>query len=486
MTSAALTPSPQPPLRQRVRQAALWRLGVSPIMQAIRLGANIALAGLLFPEAFGAVALALTVMRGLEMLSETGINLAIVRDNREDERFLNTAWTIQAGRSVLLFLAACAMAWPMAAFYDEPWLLRLIPCVALANLISGFNATSIFTLNRSLIEKPRALLELARAVIGRGTMIVWAIVSPTPWALVGGLVVGAIFKLVCSHTLLPGVRNRFAWDRDAVKSLFAFGSWIFIGTAIAFFAQQIDKLMLGKLEAIAMLGVYTIAVTIARVPVDVMGQLAGHVMYPLFAEYSRGEPDKLADRFIKTRRAVLSAAMPVVLGVVVLAPWFFKWMYDERYADAVWIAPLAAVGAWVMILNAPVNKMLLTLGRTRVLAASGAVKLVASAALAMAGYALAGVAGFVLGLAGAALAEHIVDVWALRRAGINVIAQDLAFSAAMLALALAAPAVDAAAAAASLEPSTAVAAHAATCAALLIGVGCWSVRRNLPLLLVKS
>lgn len=78
-------------------------LGTTVAQQLIRLGSNLILTRLLFPEAFGLMALVQTFMTGLAMFSDIGIGPSIIQNRRgEDPDFLNTAWTIQIGRGVML------------------------------------------------------------------------------------------------------------------------------------------------------------------------------------------------------------------------------------------------------------------------------------------------------------------------------------------------------------------------------------------------
>lgn len=63
--------------------------------QAIRLASNLILTRLLFPEAFGLMALIQVVIVGLTLFSDVGIAPSIAQSKRGDDRdFLDTAWTI--------------------------------------------------------------------------------------------------------------------------------------------------------------------------------------------------------------------------------------------------------------------------------------------------------------------------------------------------------------------------------------------------------
>ena len=59
--------------------------------------------------------------------------------------------------------------------------------------------------------------------------VAWAYFWPSVWALVVGTL--SLFRLqdcIVSHipAILPGIRNKFAWEKEAVHSLVHFGKWI--------------------------------------------------------------------------------------------------------------------------------------------------------------------------------------------------------------------------------------------------------------------
>jgi len=475
--------------RGAMRSRAMRGVGVWVVThvvgQGLRVAATTILAALLSPAAFGIVALAQVVLGAARMFSETGVRLAVVRSDRDDEAFLNTAWTLQAIRGFVVWIAVAALAAPAAKLYGESALLLIIPILGVTSLLEGLESTRSFSLNRELREGPRAALMLAKSLVGRGSMVIWAIVAPSVWALVGGAIIGALFSVACSHTLLPGVKNRFRLERSAARELISFGAWVFVGSIIAFGASQLDRLLLGGLEAVAVLGVYAIAVTIARTPIEVQRSVAGQVAYPVLTEFARTDRERFEDRVRQVRSAVLPLNVATIVAVALLAPWFFELLYDDRYAAAMWIAPLAAVGTWFTLLNDTVNRSLLALGRTRALAISGLIKALAGAAGALVGFAFFGLPGFVLGLAAGDLGQHVMDVVVLRRNGVSVAAQDLRY----MAIAAAFCAVGGGAVWASVrfgpEGSLGTALGLLVTAGAVGAAGLWSLRALLPILKEK-
>jgi hypothetical protein len=63
-----------------------------------------------------------------------------------------------------------------------------------------------------------------------------------------------------------GTINRLRWHKPSATMLINFGKWIFVSTALTFFAGQSDRLIFAKLIPIDMLGIYGMAAMIALLP----------------------------------------------------------------------------------------------------------------------------------------------------------------------------------------------------------------------------
>jgi len=271
-------------------------------------------------------------------------------------------------------------------------------------------------------------LEITVQIAGIAVMIGGALIWRSVWALLIGGVATTLSRMVLSHIWFADVRNHLCWDREARGEIIHFGKWIFIGTAIAFFAQQADRLLLGKLDSLSMLGVYSIALSVATIPSVVFGKLIGSVIFPIFADAHRRSSVTFEERVLQIRAATMPLVMCGILLLVFGASWFFRLLYSEDYQAAGWITPLASIGIWFAILNGTANKALLSAGQTRPLAMSGLVKAIISICGCLVGFQYAGLPGFILGVAAGELAQHLYDSIVLLKYGVNIIGQDCRYT----------------------------------------------------------
>lgn len=334
--------------------------------QFLRLASNLALTRLLFPEAFGLMALIQTFMVGLQMFSDIGIRPSIIQNKRGEEAdFLNTAWTIQILRGGVLWLVACALAWPLAVFYDEPQILWLMPVVGLGALISGFSTTKSAVANRQIRLGQQTVIALCTQAIGVVVMVGLAWVWPSVWALVIGSLVGNAAGVLAGHRFMKGISNRLRWDPSAARDLLGFGKFIFLSTLAGFFVQQGDKLFLGKFVSLGDLGVYNIGFFMAGFPGALGGMVAGRILFPLYREI---RPSQSLQNLGKIRRArnLLTGSLVLMFGTLALigVP-LIDLLYDDRYQGA---GPMLVIMALMQLPNALVmgnNQLLLAEGDSR-------------------------------------------------------------------------------------------------------------------------
>jgi O-antigen/teichoic acid export membrane protein len=351
-------------LKKLAIRGTIWTLVGYGGSQTLRLGSNIILTRLLVPEMFGLMALVNTFIIGLNLFSDLGIQPSIIRSERwNDPVFLNTAWTLQVIRGFGLWLATFAIAWPVAHFYGNSQLLWILPIVGLTTVMNGFASTAPATLNRKLEVGKLTGFNFGIQIISLSVMIVWAYLRQTIWALVGGGLVSTAVKTVWSHRLEPEIRNRFAWDKKALKELASFGRWIFLSTLMTFFAEQTDRILLGKLLSLEILGVYTIAFTFSDIPRQIVLQMSGQVIFPAISQLAALPRESLRAKVLAKRWWLLVGMAILLTFLVSFGDLIILALYDRRYAQAAWMLPILALGFWPSVLAITNGSSLLAISK---------------------------------------------------------------------------------------------------------------------------
>lgn len=441
------TPTPRVrSLRERVLRGSAWTLVGFGFSQVLRLASNVILTRFLEPKVFGIMALVLTFISGVNLFSELGLGAAIIRNPRgDDERFLNTAWTVQVGRGILIGLVLWALAYPTANYYHCPELRLYLPVCGLGAVIGSFNNTSIYSLSRHLAAGTVTAMALLMQVVSMAVTITWAVLHPSIWALIGGMLAGPLVYTVATHFLTDGnhpprrIRNRFAWDKEAASDLFHFGKWTFVCTVLFFLQSQADRLVFGKLfDDLWWLGLYAIALQLVQLPTQVIGKLGSAMLQPALAKnaerigsYHLGDS---GDKIMEARRIILPAGVAATLAVALGAPLFFQMLYKPIYRPAGALTQFMVPGIWLAVLQLSVDWALPMSNQLRALALSNAVNLVCTVIGSIVGAKLYHLNGFVLGLAAGNLGGHAVVQLTFLRKGISLYRQDVAYTALVVVL----------------------------------------------------
>jgi O-antigen/teichoic acid export membrane protein len=405
-------------LKARVIRSSLLTLAGFGGGQLIRLMANLVLTRLLFPEAFGLMALVMVFLMGLGQLSDVGVTPAILQSKRgDDPEFLNTAWTIQVLRGFGLWLVACLAAWPMAAIYDEPQLQQLLPVSALTLLIAGFRPTRMATANRHLMLGRVTVIDLSVQILGVAVALVLAWWTGSVWALVISGVVGALAEVILNGAFLPGSRNRLCWEKPAARELIRFGKWVFLATVCGFVYSQADKILIGKWLSLDAFGIYNIGFFLASFPMLLGGVVTQKILIPIYRE---APPQQNRANFLKLRKmrfAVTGALLVMVAVLAACGVWLVDLMYDPRYAAAGMVVVLLACAQMPMLIGQTYDQAALAAGESRsffMLALARAVLMVVCILI---GLNSAGLIGALIGQGAAFLLAYPVVVWLARRMG---------------------------------------------------------------------
>ena len=413
-------------LKKQAIRGTIWTIAGYGTSQVLRFGSNLILTRLLVPELFGLMALVQVFIRGLTLFSDIGIHPSIVRSDRGDDPvFLNTAWTIQVIRGFGLWIGCLIIAIPVANYYDDSRLTWLVPLVGLTTIISGFNSTSLASLNRHLKVGKLAIFELIIQVVSLAILIVWAWLSPTIWALVGGNLISIFLMAFWSHRLNSGKPNSFAWNKEVVREITSFGKWIFLSTAMTFLASQADRILLGKYFSLEILGIYVVAFTFADVPRQVSLKVGTKVIFPAISRLLDLPRKELKAKITKKRWQMLLMLALMLSALLCFGDLVIFQLYDPRYEPAAWMLPILALGLWPLLLCTTIDRFLIAIGKPGYLAVGNFLKFIYMIVGIPLGFSRMGILGTIIVIAFNDLPYYAAVHYGLWREKFTFIVQDI-------------------------------------------------------------
>ncbi len=390
----------------------MWTLAGHGGVLLIRMGRSLIMTRLLFPEVYGLMTLVWAVLYGLQMFADTGIVTTIIRDPRgDDPSFLNTAFTTNVLRGLLLWVISCVIAYPLATFYHQPVLAQLLPATGLTALIHGFVSTAMYTRRRHMDFKRLTILDLSNETVTFVVLIIWAYFSRDVWALVGGAVIGQLYLVIASHLYLPGIRNRFRWDRSALDTFMGFGKWIYLSSVVYFLSTQSDRFLLGRYLDMVHLGVYGTATVLSGAVQTVVLKINSDVLYPAYSRVVQEGTGRLRQVALRTRLAVDAGMILPIAMLMMIGSRVVSLLYDQRYHDAGWMLQILCIRLLLVATLSNSESCLIALGYPKYSFIQNSCRTVAMFVAIPMGWSLAGIEGVIWAIALSEVPPLIV-IWA--------------------------------------------------------------------------
>ena len=390
-------------LGQRMMKTSGWTLLDMMARHGLRLASNLLMTRILLPEAFGLMAMVVTVHSASELLMDLGVARSIQRERDGDTtHFLRAAWIVQVLRSAIVscVVALCAiMLWFLGpswaapgTIYGAPELPLLLLISAIVPLMKGAESPNKSLALRRLEIRRVTIVALGTQILGLATMYAFAAMSPTVWALLAGMLARSTYALIATHTLLPGPRMGFVWDREINERLWRFGKWIMGAAPLQFLATNADKLILGALLPASVFGMYVIAVLWIYAARDVLVRMIGQVGFAGLSEVARTRPKDVPAIFLRLQAIVSWLCVAAFLGFYLLGDMFIRTLYPDAYHQAGQYMPVLALGFLVRRFN-PAVMMLMSLGDSRTNLIVTALRAAGICGAVPLGYSLAGMEG---------------------------------------------------------------------------------------------
>ncbi len=396
-------------LRGRMMIASGWSFVQIFATNALRLASNLIMTRLLLPEAFGLMALISTLIVAFNLFTDVGIERSIIREPDGDQkRFLRVAWVakmLRGGVIAACVLAVALLIWLLApvlaaedSVYADPRLPVLVALSALVPLLQGCESTCKELTTRNMQNYRFTVIGIAAQLVGIVSMLGFAQISPTVWALFAGMVMINVFGLIATHLFYPGPRMRLIWDKEIAARLWGYGKFLMGSSALTFIGRYADRLMLAGFLDATTFGLYSIALVWIEAGTTLLSRIADRSGFPAIAEVVRTRPQDVPRLFRKYQTVIDAACFAAFLGTFLLGEALIAFLYIEAYAPAGSFLKILSV-SFLAARFQTVTTLLMNIGDSRaMMIASGMQAIAICVALPMA-YATLGLPGVLLATA---------------------------------------------------------------------------------------
>lgn len=308
-----------------------WSAGAKWSSQLISWASFVVVTRLLAPSDFGLVGMALLYCGLLQVVTDSfGTAVTTLRDlTGEQLAQLNTVAFLSG---FLGFLISCGLAIPLGYFFKSPRLPLVVVVMSTLFLVSGVRTVPYSLLYRDMRFRLLSILEAVQSLAQALTMLALAWLGFRYWTLVLGSLVGAAVLAALQISWRP---YRFAWPKfSALKSALTFSRHI-MGSSLSWYGySNADFLVAGRVLGQAALGAYTLAWTLATIPLEKVTAVVSSVSY---AYFSAAQNDNVAlRRYLRILTEGLSLiTFPATIGLALVAGDFVRLVLGTKWQGAI-------------------------------------------------------------------------------------------------------------------------------------------------------
>jgi O-antigen/teichoic acid export membrane protein len=299
--------------------------------QLISWGSFVVVTRLLAPSDFGLVGMAVLYCGLLQVVTDAfGTAVTTLHDlTGEQLAQLNTV-ALMSG--FLACLISCGLAIPLGYFFRSPHLPLVVVVMSTMFVVSGLRTVPYSLLYRDMRFRLLSILEAIQTVAQALTMVAFAWLGLRYWALVLGNIAGAATIAALQVLWRP---HRFARPRfSSIKSALTFSRHIMVSNLSWYGYSNADFLVAGRVLGQAALGAYTLAWTLATIPLEKVTAIVTKVSY---AYFSAAQNDRAAlRRYLRILTEGLSIFIfPATIGLALVANDFVHLVLGKNWEGAI-------------------------------------------------------------------------------------------------------------------------------------------------------
>lgn len=338
-------------LSQKVSRGIVWVAIAAFVTKGLYFIASVVLARLLVPADFGLMAISMTIIAFSQGTTTTGFESALIQRQDKPYEFLNTAWSIEFLRCIILSATLFILAPLLAAFFADQRITPIIRVLSLSVGIMGFRNNGVVFFRKNIQFDKQFILEAVPMAAYILIVIPLGFFMRSVWALVWATIV--MRSVECSMTyIMHPHRPRFEWNLKKIKKLFNFSKWILGQSIIVTILNQAVTVFIGKLHGMISLGFYNRAHTFSSMIFQQIEVMLWKIGYPLYSNLQTAEA-RLKKVYLQTSYILNFIGIPMSGGLFMMSGDFVHLFLTDKWATIVPLMQILALQSAVMLLVSP-------------------------------------------------------------------------------------------------------------------------------------
>lgn len=318
---------------------------------------TIILARLLLPSQFGVFGIATLVLGLLEMLTETGVNVVLIQEEKDYKKYLNTGFAVSILRGLIISMLIFFSAPFVSSFFNSPGSINVLHLISLIPLIRGFINPAVVSYQKNLQFDKEFILRSILTVVEVATTLILAIVVRNETSLAWGMIASAVVEVLFTQIYIKP-RPRFDFDIKKLLDMVHKGKWITGAKIFDYLFSHGDDIVVGKLLGSYSLGIYQQAYRITSLPIIEASETLQRVTFPHYTNLIN-QNKKIKNIYFKSLTYTLFLVLPVGVLIYLFPEIIVRILLGEKWLEAIPVLQVLAVFCIVKTLANSVFPILL-------------------------------------------------------------------------------------------------------------------------------
>lgn len=349
-------------LKDKTLKGTIWS-GIDNVAQfGVTFIVSIVLARLLSPDDYGLIGIIAIFTAVCQTLINGGFTTALIRKKDATDDDYNTAFIVNLGISLLLYVVIYLCSPFIADFFLRQELVALTQVSSLGMVIGALGLVQQTRLTKRINFKTQTKITIVASVVSGIVGIVMALIGFGVWSLVAQSLTSQ-----CLRTILLWVANkwtpRLRFSSESFHELFGFGWKMMVSGLIDTVWKELYQVVVGKFYTPATLGQYTRAKQFSTLFSSNLTSVIQRVTYPVLSNI---QDDK--ERMVSAYRKIIKTTMFVaVISMFLLGAISEPLLYcliGPKWHEAATYLPLICITGSTYPLHAINLNMLQVQGRS--------------------------------------------------------------------------------------------------------------------------
>lgn len=383
----------QKSLKKQVLGGIAWRGSADIIQQVLQIVFTIVLARLLTKADFGLLATAMVINRFFVALVNIGFGGAIIRSTDVTKQQISAIFYIQLILNFTLSVVVYFLAQPIAGFFEEIELVRLVEVTAWIILLQTFQFPTIL-LRKNMQFKSFSIIEISSMLIANTIAIIMAFTGYGIWSLVFRLFIQKLCFII--GTWIAAKWKPTKPDFKGLKPILNFGFNMLGSNLLSYFSENLIAIIISKFLGKEVMGLFNIAYNLAIVPASKIKSVLLSVLTPGFSKIQLNIAS-----FTSNNRKVLFylslSFVPLMFLISGMSENIILFMYGDKWIEARYMLLILAIVGMMKGVVHLLRSSILVKGKANIILYATIVELVSSLPLMYYFVSKYGVNGLLLG-----------------------------------------------------------------------------------------